>query len=231
MNMKKQRRNTTRRQEERKKILRLFEEGPLRSQSYAVDKLNINWATLRRDLQWLKEEEYATITTGKRNAKIFHLTFAGLLYAIQIGAIKAKKARNVRKLNKLQFPEIKDSLPLFPELFEKVAKHMEKDHSEIFYRFFADSIIKFDLVKGKPLAPTFVMMGLLSLIYIYILYTKHAKDNFKNNDLILDNGEVLEGFLEYVPLILIMLKPILSAQNQEIVNVKVQELQEKSHSS
>ena len=172
-----------------KEILKAIAANPGISLQYGIaQKTGITQTTTSRKIinqGQLITRGFIRLEKGDRNANNCWLTYKGLLYAIQIGAVEAEHGRNVRKAHKIEWPRGKGPLKDLISL----AEDMERESAKMFHSHItinAPESFNFDL--HAPIAAL--------LTFGWLLETNPAalSKYIKGKDLILSNGTILEDY-------------------------------------
>ena len=173
----------------------LFRNGPIRSQYWARDSIDvlrkregrsaISLASLRRNFIKLKKKGYLKSTIGKRNAIQYSLTFKGFLYGLKIKSFTSKEAASIRKTNQLDLPVIAG----FPDSINTF-NHIEKTFPSTLYGKITE-MIDVERMQDELLPHYFLVMSIITLMSEISENEELLKQYVKGDDLVAPDGTVL----------------------------------------
>jgi len=188
------------------KVFRTIAKNPGASFYGIADKSKINRTTVVRKVKEqykLTEKGILRIDPGKRNAGNCWLTYKGLIYAVQIKAIKPEEAHNVRIKHKIEIPCIPEPFASATPAFISLTKEMEKDFPERYYRHVElgpNPYFKEELI---GLLPLFSCM--FSFADLLKTAPQRAKKYIKGKNVVLPDGTILHDYTKVFDIFTMMI--------------------------
>jgi hypothetical protein len=185
------------------KIMKTIAQNPGASLYKLAEKSGLNHTAVVRKIKGqykLQERGLLHVEKGERNAENCWLTYKGLVYAIQIKALKPSEGHKTRINHKI-------GLPILPEPFSKLLKSliqdMEKDYPELFYK--AEMGATF---KDVQLPMLTAAAGVMSFAKLLQLQPESVKKYIKGKNLVFSDGTVIEDYEQVFKVFMMMARYI-----------------------